>query len=84
MPTAEARIALEEPLDVPLELPVEARIDEVVRRNVVLVPIRTVDAQGNVTMADGTQRRLDVGERDDAHVDVKNGLSAGEQVRMPE
>ncbi len=80
----EARIALDEPIDVPLDLPVEARIEEVIRKDVVLIPVRAVDSAGNVTMADGTKRKLEVGDRDDAYVEVKSGLSPGEQVRMPE
>jgi len=34
-------------------------------------------------LSDGTKRKLDLGDRDDAYVEVKSGLSPGGQVRMP-
>lgn len=80
----EARITPDEPLDVPFDLPVDARIEEVVRKDVVLIPVRAVDSAGNVTMGDGSKRKLELGDRDDAYIEVKSGLSPGEQVRMPE
>jgi len=76
----EARIELDEKPDLPLNLPCEARIAETVRQGVIVLPARAV-AGDQVRMADGSTRRLRLGARDDAFVEVVSGLAEGERVR---
>ncbi|MBI2930639.1 MAG: efflux RND transporter periplasmic adaptor subunit [Planctomycetes bacterium] len=80
----EVRIVCDEKLELPLSLPVEARISEVVRKGVPVIPARAVDAAGLVRLPDGTSRRVGIGARDDAFVEVTSGLAEGERILLPE
>lgn len=81
----EVWIQPDEPLLLPLGLPVEARIEEVVREDVLVLPSRLVDPAGGVTRVGPEAQRveLELGERDDAYVEVLEGLEEGERVVRP-
>lgn len=78
----EVRIIPEEPVDLPLNLPVEARIVEVVRRDVLTLPVDAVDASGRVRLPNGTTASLRIGARDDGFVEVLSGVLKGDRVLM--
>jgi len=80
----EAWITPDEPLDLPLNLPVEAKIAETLRQNVLILPARAVDSSGSVRLKDGQTRTVQIGVRDDAFVEILSGLSEGEKVRVAE
>lgn len=80
----EARVLPDEPLEMPFHLPVEARICEVVREAVLVVPRRAVDATGRVQLADGSGRAIETGACDETFVEVLSGLSEGEELRLAE
>ncbi len=80
----EVRITPDEPLELPVSLPVEVRIRETVRQNVLLLPARAVDVEGRVRLANGQLRAIKTGARDDGFVEILGGLAEGEKVRLPE
>ncbi len=80
----EVRITPDAPLDLPLNLPVEAKIVETIRQNVLVLSARAVDGSGNVRLADGKIASPQTGARDDAFVEILSGLSEGDKVRLPQ
>ncbi|MBI2932007.1 MAG: efflux RND transporter periplasmic adaptor subunit, partial [Planctomycetes bacterium] len=71
-----------EPLELPLNVSAEARIEEVLKRNALVLPIEAVDGASCVRMADGSVRRVECGARDDSFVEVVDGVVLGERVRV--
>lgn len=76
----EIRISPSAPLDLPLNLPVEVRICEIVRPDVLLLPVRLLGRDGGVRLSDGSTRKIETGARDDAFVEIVSGLSEGDRV----
>lgn len=79
----EVWITPDDPVDLPINLPVEAHVRETLRTNVLILPSRAVDRDGRVTLAGGEARTVSLGARDDAFVEILSGLSEGEKVRLP-
>lgn len=80
----EVRIVPDGDFELPVNLPVEVRIRETVRQGVLVVAARAVDADGNVRLPDRSLRKIRTGARDDGFVEVLEGLSEGDKVRMPQ
>ena len=78
----EIQITLQGGPALPLNLPVEASIRRVVRKNVLLLPHRAVDAAGRVHLLDGRSTAVVLGARDDAQVEILSGLAEGDRVAL--
>jgi len=71
-------------LAVPFHVPMEVRVVDVVREQVLVIPSRAFGPDGRVHLADGTSRAIINGACDDGMVEVVSGLSEGEVILLPE
>lgn len=76
----EAWITPDQPLKLPLNLPVEAKITEVLRRDTLVIPNRFLDTVGRVHLASGEIRQVQIGAKDDAFVEILTGLQEGDRL----
>lgn len=72
-----------EPLDLPVNLPVEALLKWIVRENVLILPARAVDPSGHVYFDREERRAVETGVRDDAYVEILSGLEEGDAIWIP-
>ena len=79
----EVHITPDEPLDLPINLPIEAKIHETIRQGVLVVPARALDSNHYVRLSNGKAHPIQIGARDDAYVEVVAGLSEGDKVLLP-
>ncbi|MDP6957495.1 MAG: efflux RND transporter periplasmic adaptor subunit [Planctomycetota bacterium] len=71
------------PIDLPINLPVEARMNKVVRENVLVLPARAVDPSGYVYVNRNERIKVETGKRDDAFIEILSGLQEGDAVWIP-
>ena len=72
-----------EPITLPVNLPIEARMDKIVRENVLVLPARAVDPSGYVYRNKTDRKKIETGERDDAFIEIRSGLQEGDAVWIP-
>lgn len=77
----EAWLTPQKPAELPLNLPIEAKVCQVRRRGVPVVPWRAVDSGGSVCLPDGTRQAITAGSRDESFVEVVAGLELGDVIR---
>lgn len=73
----------ENSIDLPINLPVEARMHKVIKENVLILPARAVDPTGHVYFNRNERRKVETGERDDAFIEIRSGLKEGDAVWIP-
>ncbi len=71
------------PIDLPINLPVEARMHNLVRENVLVLPARAVDPSGYVYLNRNERKKVEMGKRDDAFIEIRSGLQEGDAVWIP-
>jgi HlyD family secretion protein len=80
----EAWIRPDEPMNLPINAPVEVTAQIVVGSNVPVIPRRCLlPPDQTVRMIDGTIREVELGEGDDGFVEITAGLDVGERVHVP-
>lgn len=72
-----------ETIDLPINLPVEARLHKMIRENVLVLPSRAVDPTGYVYFDRNDRKKVETGARDDAFIEILSGLKEGDAVWVP-
>ncbi len=72
-----------EPIELPVNLPVEAHMHKVIRENVLILPARAVDPTGHVYFSREERRKVETGVRDDAFVEIISGVKEGDAIWAP-
>jgi multidrug resistance efflux pump len=81
----EAWVLPDERLDLPINVPVEVTTEIVLRHDVPVVPWRCVALpEQTVRLADGSVRRVELGERDDGFVEIVSGVRVGDRILLPD
>jgi multidrug resistance efflux pump len=80
----EAWLSLDGVEELPYNVPIEARVVDVLCEDVLVVPASVLGPDDTVELEDGSQRTLKLGARDDGFVEVLEGLAEGDRLRVPE
>jgi multidrug resistance efflux pump len=78
----EAWITPDAPVSLPINLPVEVHVEDVVREETLVLPARAVDRDGWLRRPSGEKQQVQLGARDDGYVQILSGLTLGDRVAV--